>query len=350
MAEDFGAKPHSSQTACLSGVEAADVMVLVLGSRYGFIARSGKAVTEEELDCARARGIPVLIFVEKVDREPDQEQFLNRLRSYEEGYHLAFFTTPEQLKDEVVRALNDFVGSAATAMLDSAAARSHLDKRKWASRRPSDHETWFGLVVFAARAQSPISARTLGSKAFQDPLVQAALFGTPSLFNVEVGTTRGEVEDGVVFNQGSDYGLTASIAICSDGTISFGRAMGKRERNSLSLVRGFVIDEDEFKSTIGAFLRYANVFYGSWPDNGTLTSFYVGGSLTGLNQKSFGRIPAQEPSSIGISMSTLPDPLYLPKEPQKIARADLVDPESVSAEITELVARTFRAGRAYYTP
>jgi len=40
-AEDFGAAPASPQEVCLRGVRAADVVVLLVGARYGYPQASG---------------------------------------------------------------------------------------------------------------------------------------------------------------------------------------------------------------------------------------------------------------------------------------------------------------------
>ena len=45
MAEDFGARPSSPQITCLHGVREADVVVLVLGPRYGSRQPSGISAT-----------------------------------------------------------------------------------------------------------------------------------------------------------------------------------------------------------------------------------------------------------------------------------------------------------------
>lgn len=68
-AEDFGASPETPQQACLGGLRQADVVVLVIGARYGSVQPSGYSATEEEYREAR-ESRPVLVFVEQaVDRE-----------------------------------------------------------------------------------------------------------------------------------------------------------------------------------------------------------------------------------------------------------------------------------------
>jgi Domain of unknown function (DUF4062) len=60
--EDFEAQDRSSREACLAGVEAADVYVLLLGPRYGTpFPDTSLFPTAEEFRRARQRGIPILV-------------------------------------------------------------------------------------------------------------------------------------------------------------------------------------------------------------------------------------------------------------------------------------------------
>ena len=71
-AEDFVASPDTPQRTCLRGVREADVVVLVLGARYGAAQGSGLSATHEEYREAKDRS-PVLIFIQTgVDLEPEQ--------------------------------------------------------------------------------------------------------------------------------------------------------------------------------------------------------------------------------------------------------------------------------------
>ena len=51
---------------CLSNVDqCADVFVLIVGNRYGYVLESGKSVTNLEYLHAKAKGIPMYVFVSK---------------------------------------------------------------------------------------------------------------------------------------------------------------------------------------------------------------------------------------------------------------------------------------------
>ena len=86
--EDFEAQDRSSREACLAGVEAADVYVLLLGPRYGKpFPDSGLSPTAEEFRRARQRGIPILVFNKSVDEEdePAQIDFKGEVGHYVNG-------------------------------------------------------------------------------------------------------------------------------------------------------------------------------------------------------------------------------------------------------------------------
>lgn len=57
---------YDAITNCLETVKNhADILVLIVGSRYGFQTDSGKSVTNLEYLEAKAKGIPVYVFVSK---------------------------------------------------------------------------------------------------------------------------------------------------------------------------------------------------------------------------------------------------------------------------------------------
>lgn len=348
MAEDFPAKSHSSQIACLEGVALSNIMVLVLGPRYGFVAASGKSVTEEEFDEARRRGVPVLTFLQKGDREADQESFIRRLRSYEKGYHMPSYSTPQELKDLVVQALNDYFGNSDKRTLDAAGASVALERHSWGSTRLAEHSVWMGAVLLPTRHEQLISIRQLGSTEFQNGILREAVYGTTAIFGPEQ-VERIEKEESTVFKQEGQMGPIASLEVCMDGTLIFGKQIGGIGRNGFSIVRRYVIDHDEFHSILVELLGYAETYYRSFEASSMLTSFYFGGSLTGVADRAFGRIPNPEPSGMGLPGHSLGNVVHFPKEPLLLPRAKLIDAAGTAGDLTEGVARTFRTAKAYYT-
>ena len=104
MAEDFGARPDSPQIACLQGLRDADLVLLILGERYGAVqGTSDLSPTHEEFREAREHQ-PVLVFVQEgVQREARQDTFVAEVQAWQSGYFRSVFKTAEQLHDAVIR-------------------------------------------------------------------------------------------------------------------------------------------------------------------------------------------------------------------------------------------------------
>lgn len=122
-AEDFPASNTSSRVACLQGVREADLVVLILGERYGWAeTQSGLSPTHEEFREAASEG-KVIPFVQiGVSREQAQQQFIDEVENYDSGMHRGTnFTTREQLRTEVTRAIARYQLSSATTPVDVAA-------------------------------------------------------------------------------------------------------------------------------------------------------------------------------------------------------------------------------------
>ncbi|WP_210493212.1 DUF4062 domain-containing protein [Patulibacter sp. SYSU D01012] len=107
MFETTGATDRPSRSALTEKVEGADVTVLILGAEYGEPGESGHSPTEDEFNAARTAGVPVLPIVQEgVDREPEQEAFVSRVRgTWETGTFAPSFTTAEEAGFAAVRAL-----------------------------------------------------------------------------------------------------------------------------------------------------------------------------------------------------------------------------------------------------
>jgi hypothetical protein len=115
--EDFTSQPTPSREACLRGVQAADVYLLLLGPHYGDpLPETGLSPTHEEYNAALARGVPRLAFRKTgVDLEPAQAAFAHEVEAYSTGLFRAAFSGPVDLQAKVVAALRDAPGSARTA-------------------------------------------------------------------------------------------------------------------------------------------------------------------------------------------------------------------------------------------
>ena len=109
--EYFGARSGTPLETCLEEVAACDLVLVLVGSRYGTLTGDGDSYTHREVRAAHAAGVPVLPFVQA---DPPRVRAAERRRRAEfvgflgEHHTLARFTTPESLVTEVAAALRRF--------------------------------------------------------------------------------------------------------------------------------------------------------------------------------------------------------------------------------------------------
>lgn len=193
-AEDFPASASSPQRSCLDGVHQSDLVVLVLGERYGEIQASGKSATHEEFQEA-AGTRPVLAFVQSgVDREPDMQRFVTEVQDWLGGALTASFSTPAELRDEVTRALSEHaVGEAAGRVNDEEMVARAVDLIP-SSRNASG--TRLVVSVSGGPAQPILRPTQIESDELCRTLKQGAMFGAAAVLDSDLGArceVRGDV-------------------------------------------------------------------------------------------------------------------------------------------------------------
>ena len=98
----------SPQQVCLAGVRYADLVVLLLGERYGSPQVSGLSPTHEEYRAARGRSRYWHSCRTGVAPEPGQKAFIDEVSGWEEGGYRESFDTPASLSAAVTRRLHEW--------------------------------------------------------------------------------------------------------------------------------------------------------------------------------------------------------------------------------------------------
>src|SRR5258708_3495667 len=188
-AEDFAASPSSPQVACLSAVRAADVVIVILGRRYGEVQASGKSATHEEFDEAR-RTKQVFVFVQTGGTpEPRQAASIDEAQSWAAGHYTGQFHDDESLRAHVIRALHRWELSNVAGQVDpDEMKRRALDGLPSEDRRYHSSAPSLAISIVGAPQQSILRPSELEAVGFQRQLKQQALFGTPPIFDTAQGT------------------------------------------------------------------------------------------------------------------------------------------------------------------
>lgn len=253
MAEDFGAQANSPQVACLTGLRKSDLVVLILGVRYGDKQASGLSATHEEYRDARGRK-PVLTFIQQGEADRDQAGLIDEAGSWESGLYRASFSTPDELRDLVTRALHDYAVAHAGSPLapDEMAGRAQELLSDRDRRRSSD--AMLHLAIAVGPEASILRPAELEARELGDAMEKQALFGTPPLFDRRTGTdNRVQWGTRAIFQEHS-YGERSEIRLWSTGDIRLLLPAREEDRSTI----GFpVVIEETVASRLGGAIGYA---------------------------------------------------------------------------------------------
>ena len=255
-AENFGAQPNSPQIACLQAVRSADLVVLILGARYGAVqGSSGVSPTHEEYLEAKASK-PILMFVQEgVEREERQDKFIAEVGAWQAGHFRAGFKTADELRDLVTSAIHDYQLANAAGPLDtaalSAAALALLPKaRQNSSASPTLH-----LSIVGGPIQRVLRPAELEAPNLESAIHQQALFVEPTLFSRSKGAECRI--DGSHLELEQENG--AKIHLSEDGSILLRLPLDRADRDRRNGFGMFAVIQEDVMRELSAALTF-----GAW--------------------------------------------------------------------------------------
>jgi hypothetical protein len=118
-AENLGPTGANSWDRLAPEIQSCDLLVLLMGERYGWIPPTGpeaqlkRAITEREVDEAKRWGIPVLPFLKRLDDDADRtsddakkrDEFRTRIKDSDSGQFIQWFNLAADLEQVVGRAV-----------------------------------------------------------------------------------------------------------------------------------------------------------------------------------------------------------------------------------------------------
>lgn len=247
-AEDFTASPASPREACLAGVRWADVVVLILGARYGDPQASGMSATHEEYREARER-CQVLVFVQRdVQFEPAQKELLREVQDWATGHYTASFTDAEDLRDAVTGALRDLELARAVGPVDE--GEMLIRAQELVPAGGGGQRERLSLIVTGGPRQQVLRPGELEAVQLEESITREALFGEFRVLDRTQGTQGSIRRDALVIEQ--DNG---SIEIDQFGSVRLTvPAQRPRERNSR--IEMPVLIQEDIQELIQRGLRF----------------------------------------------------------------------------------------------
>jgi hypothetical protein len=273
MAEDFGARPDTPQVACLTGLRQADVVVLIMGARYGAVQASGQSATHEEYEEAKGRKT-VFAFVEELgERETLQADFLREVQGWESGLFRTGFRTAADLRQAMTRALHDHALANATGQIDQTEMAEHAAAMLPAERRNYSGRGSLGLAVAGGPCQSILRPVEIERSTLSNALLQRALFGEPPVFDTALGNESAIEENALVITQ--DRG--AQIVLNEQGSIGLTLPVKSNSRMMPELIH------EEVLAHFVAALAYASWVLDHIDPTQRLTHVAIAAVITGAD-------------------------------------------------------------------
>lgn len=256
MAEDFGASLNSPQVACLTALREADVVLLVLGDRYGAVqANSGLSATHEEYREARGRK-PVIAFVQDgVVPDAEQSDFIAEVQGWSDGLFRGGFKDSGDLQAGVTRALHDYELATAVAPLDpSALVARAMNLLSSDEQRSSRSDAALRLTVVGGPTQRVLRPVQLEALELQETLHREALFGAARIFDGAKGV-ESEIT-GAALTMRQERG--SSLRLDEEGSVLLQLALDRSERSGAERYGGLsVLVEEEVHARIRSALGFA---------------------------------------------------------------------------------------------
>lgn len=138
MFEDFTAQADPSREACLRAVQSSDLVLLILGERYGYtFPETGQSATHDEFVEARRNGQTIYVFNKAVEtREEEQQAFVDAVGNYASGSFWKSFSDTADLLTQVTAAIREFESAPSPLTYEPLSAqRSVAWRDEWSPRQ-----------------------------------------------------------------------------------------------------------------------------------------------------------------------------------------------------------------------
>lgn len=248
-AEDYGARSGSPQQVCLAGVRDADVVVLILGARYGEPGDSGRSPTHEEYLEARERA-ELLVFVQEgITREPRQTEFVREVQEWASGRYTATFTNPTELNEAVIESLHRVEVDRATGSADEAELIGRAGQLIPESRTSGDVSIC--LVVVGGPRQQILRPAELEREQLHKELRKEALFGDLAVLDPSKGSDVRITDDRLEISQEA-----ASLMVDQLGTIRVIQVPDREDDGSSW--SGHVLIEEDVRAAVERGILFAS--------------------------------------------------------------------------------------------
>jgi hypothetical protein len=260
MLEDFPSIAASSRNACLDGVDSCDVLVILIGSRGGWKAPSGKLVVEEEYEEAKRLNMPILAFLQNTDRDESSMRLASLISDYIEGVYRKIFSNTNELEQLVEKSLTPIIQNYRGQEMNTTVIDQLLEN-------PYKFNTESGLrIVFLPERQTEfIDPVSLEDQQLIDELYKIGHSSEVRLLNYEYPKSLWvEVNEIVIIQDSSELSRdtvdNVSINLATTGMITIDTNISGRHKND-SHSYLFCISEEDIAQVLNRMFAFVKEIY-----------------------------------------------------------------------------------------
>jgi hypothetical protein len=327
--EDFPSQASSSRNTCLDAIDSCDIFLLVVGARGGWKTPAGQLVVEEEFEHARARKLPVLVFLEDVPRDADAQRFTSILSDYVDGSFRVKFTGAAELQDQIERSLRVISATQGNRPMDHDPIAAHLLK----PHRFSD-QTSLRFGIGPERREEVFDPLDLASPDFAERMMEIGHSRDVRLFGYLYAKETPRLEqtwlviEQPLGNNWSEGRQGVRLAIGENGVVLIDtNATGRTKRsNSMDLADIMTASIESVEALLAASFRFAQALYDDKDPHKRHQRFYWNGVLSGMGNRTFVRNPVGQQHSYRMNMGSKDETIPAFPASRLIARADLAQP------------------------
>jgi hypothetical protein len=340
--EDFPALATSSRNACLDGVDSCDIHIVLIGSRGGSKAPSGKLIVEEEYEQAKKGKKQILAFIQDIKRDDDAQGFVSTVSDYVDGLFRRSFGSVAELQTQVANAIVSIISHSSESRRDSMTIQEKLSERfeiHGASR--------LRVVLAPERDEEVIDMLKFDSEEFQRLLNEIGHRNGVDLFSYQYGKSATIQISSLVIVQGADGSRRQSnkfvrLELSASGLISIDtNVSGRKNRGSPhGLAEGFVIVEADVIECLQSNFSFISALYDSLDSYKRHQRFYYN---VGLGEISYRRLVTEFNEHDSMTFANNESGVVVAFDaPRIIAREDLAHPETEVGAIMTMLRRRLR--------
>lgn len=322
--EDQPSQSESSRNVCLNAVASSDVYICIIGERGGFIAPSGKPVVEEEFEEARARKIPVLLFVRTGSHDDDAIRLLSRLENYVSGLFRKEYSDVAELGLRIREALDALFPALHMQYTSQDSLLADLS-----ATNPDQYTPFLRNVFAPERLESVIDPRWLGRGDLVDQTLDVGHRRTVGLLSYTDGTEilQGNGEATIrKIALGQRGEARAIVRVTEEGRLSLSIALRTEMEGDLDgFNAAMVLAREALAKSFRQSFAFAREYYDLIDPHRRHSVLIWNAALLNLGPRRIESNPRPRNAWSGIHSKETPIIAY--PRPQRLTRDDLSTPE-----------------------